>query len=186
VTEPTNPVDPKHWSDRPQTELSADQDDIRLRRMTVHDLDQVMQIERRSFSAPWSRHAFLTELVDNQFARYIVAEHRGRIVGYAGIWLILDEGHVTNVAVDPDYRGRRLGERLMRALMTLCAAQGISRMTLEVRVTNYVAQHLYRKLGFQDAGIRRGYYTDNQEDALIMWATLPPDLEKERIGGFEA
>lgn len=183
MTEAANPEDRE--GNRVNDAASA-AEEIRLRRMTVKDLDQVMQIERRSFSAPWSRHAFLTELVDNQFARYIVAEDAGRIVGYAGIWLILDEGHVTNVAVDPAYRGRHLGERLMRALMTICADQGITRMTLEVRVTNHVAQNLYRKLGFQPAGIRRGYYTDNHEDALIMWVTLPPDVQRERIGGFGA
>ncbi|MCL6444495.1 MAG: ribosomal protein S18-alanine N-acetyltransferase, partial [Alicyclobacillus sp.] len=92
--------------------------------------------------------------------------------GYAGVWLIVDEGHVTNIAVDPDFRGRHLGETLLKALMATCRSQGMRRMTLEVRVTNGVAQRLYEKLGFKGVGIRKGYYTDNHEDALIMWADL--------------
>lgn len=148
--------------------------EVTLRRMTLRDIDNVLVVERRSFTAPWSRQAFMTELLDNQFARYIVAEHDGHIVGYAGIWLIVDEGHVTNIAVDPDYRGYHLGETLLRTLMAVCVRNGGRRITLEVRVTNNVAQNLYRKLGFEGAGIRRGYYTDNREDALIMWANLPP------------
>ncbi|MCL6636576.1 MAG: ribosomal protein S18-alanine N-acetyltransferase [Alicyclobacillus sp.] len=145
-----------------------------LRPMQLRDLDQVLQVERRSFSAPWSRQAFVTELVENQFARYVVAEYHNRVIGYAGVWLILDEGHVTNIAVDPEFRGRHLGETLLRHLMALCVAHGAARMTLEVRVSNAVAQNLYRKLGFAGVGIRKGYYTDNREDALIMWADLPP------------
>ncbi|MCL6517492.1 ribosomal protein S18-alanine N-acetyltransferase [Alicyclobacillus sp.] len=150
-----------------------DPEAVVLRPMQVRDLDEVLRIEKRCFTAPWSRHAFLTELVENQFAHYTVAEYRGRLAGYAGVWLILDEGHVTNIAVDPDFRGRHLGERLLRHLMAQCAARGITRMTLEVRVSNTVAQNLYRKLGFVGVGVRKGYYTDNQEDALIMWVDLP-------------
>lgn len=142
--------------------------------MALRDLDGVMHVERRSFSAPWSRQAFMTELIDNQFARYFVAECEGRIVGYAGVWLIVDEGHVTNIAVDPDFRGIHLGERLLSTLVETCAAYGARRMTLEVRVSNTVAQRLYHKFGFVGVGIRKGYYTDNHEDALIMWADVHP------------
>lgn len=156
---------------------------IKIRRMTLQDVEEVMVVERRSFTAPWSRQAFMTELVDNQFARYVVAEHNGRVVGYAGVWIIIDEGHVTNIAVDPDYRGLHLGETLLRSLMSICLAQGGRRMTLEVRVTNHVAQQLYRKLGFEGVGVRKGYYTDNNEDALIMWADLPPLEAMQSTGG---
>ncbi len=155
----------------------------KLRRMVLQDLDQVMVVEHRSFTAPWSRQAFLRELVDNQFARYIVAEYHGRIVGYAGVWLIMDEGHVTNIAVDPDFRGHRLGEALLRTLMSICLSQNIRRMTLEVRVTNSIAQRLYEKLGFVRSGVRKGYYTDNREDALIMWAELTPEHALDMDGG---
>ncbi|RIV17144.1 ribosomal-protein-alanine N-acetyltransferase [Alicyclobacillaceae bacterium I2511] len=145
---------------------------VSMRNMRLQDVDFVLRVERRSFSAPWSRQAFTTELVDNQFARYWVLEYHGRIIGYAGVWLIVDEGHITNIAIDPEFRGRRLGERLMRGLLAQCLANGMKRVTLEVRVTNGVAQNLYRKLGFVDSGVRKGYYTDNREDALIMWAEL--------------
>ena len=98
----------------------------------------------------------------------------GRPVGYAGMWLVLDEGHITNVAIHPDYRGRKLGEKLMRALIQLAADTSLSWMTLEVRRSNVVAQSLYRKLGFIDVGYRKRYYADNKEDALIMaLETLP-------------
>ena len=156
---------------------------LNIRRMTLQDVERVLHVERRSFTAPWSRQAFMTELIDNQFARYIVAEYDGNIIGYAGVWLIMDEGHVTNIAVDPDFRGRHLGEQLLKSLMSICLAQGGTRMTLEVRVSNYVAQTLYTKLGFESVGVRKGYYTDNNEDALIMWADLPPLPELEHHGG---
>ncbi len=149
-----------------------DEDRVTLRRMMLSDVEQVLEVEHRSFTAPWSRQAFLTELADNHLARYIVAEYQGRVIGYAGIWLIVDEGHVTNIAVHPDFRGRHLGETLLRALMAECVGKGIRRMTLEVRVSNTIAQNLYRKLGFVSVGTRKGYYTDNNEDALIMWADL--------------
>lgn len=143
-----------------------------LRRMMLQDVEQVLRVEQRCFTAPWSRQAFVTELVDNRLAQYLVLEHEGVVVGYIGVWLVIDEGHITNVAVDPDYRGQHLGEYLMRSAMANCAAQGMQRITLEVRATNAVAQNLYTKLGFVAVGKRRGYYTDNNEDAVIMWADL--------------
>jgi len=147
--------------------------ELSFRRMTVRDIDHVMRIERASFTAPWSRNAFLGELTENHFAHYIVMWFGEEMIGYGGMWIIIDEAHVTNIAVYPTYRGRKFGERLLRRLMAEAIAHGAAKMTLEVRVSNNQAQGLYRKLGFADAGLRRGYYTDNQEDALIMWATLP-------------
>lgn len=146
---------------------------VSIRRMTLQDIDSVMTVEKKSFTTPWSRQAFMTELVDNQFARYIVLDYSGRVIGYAGLWMIVDEGHVTNIAIDPDFRGNHLGERLLLALVSMCTAQGGSRMTLEVRVSNEIAKRLYQKLGFEGVGVRKGYYTDNHEDALIMWVDLP-------------
>lgn len=150
--------------------LSAE---VQFRQMNLKDIDGVLAVEQRAFTAPWSRQAFLAELVDNQFAYYFVAEYQGRIVGYAGIWLIVDEGHVTNIAVDPDFQGHHLGEALLKQLLALCMSRYIARITLEVRVSNEVAQNLYRKFGFEGVGRRKGYYTDNGEDALIMWANVP-------------
>ncbi|WP_368780804.1 ribosomal protein S18-alanine N-acetyltransferase [Alicyclobacillus fastidiosus] len=153
-----------------------------IRRMLLQDLDDVLHVEHRAFTAPWSRAAFLGELVENRLARYVVAELDGRVIGYGGLWMILDEGHVTNIAVDPDFRGRKLGEKLLRTLMSMCAASGGRKMTLEVRVSNTVAQNLYRKYGFERVGLRKGYYTDNREDAIIMWVDLPP-MDSVKAGG---
>ncbi|HEY8424901.1 MAG TPA: ribosomal protein S18-alanine N-acetyltransferase [Limnochordales bacterium] len=147
--------------------------------MRVKDLNDIMVIERLSFSTPWSRAAFLSELLDNDRAHYLVARVDGRAVGYVGIWLVADEGHITNVAVHPDYRGRGVGRRLMEAITDLARRKGMRRMTLEVRKSNIRAQRLYESLGFRSAGIRRGYYRDNNEDAIIMWR----DLEQEPEGG---
>lgn len=153
---------------------TCDPEKLVIRRMLLQDLDGVLRVEHRSFTAPWSRQAFLGELVENRLARYIVGEYEGNVIGYAGLWMIMDEGHVTNIAIDPDFRGMKLGEKLLRTLMSMCAVSGGRKMTLEVRVSNTVAQKLYYKYGFERVGIRKGYYTDNKEDAIIMWVDLPP------------
>ncbi|WP_406685898.1 ribosomal protein S18-alanine N-acetyltransferase [Rossellomorea vietnamensis] len=140
--------------------------------MTVDDLNEVMEIENQSFSIPWSRDAFLNELEHNHLSTYLVAEDGENLAGYCGVWLVVDEAHITNVAVLPDYRGRGLGESLMRKIMDIAIEFGARVMTLEVRISNMPAQHLYRKLGFKDGGIRKRYYSDNQEDALVMWVNL--------------
>ncbi|MCI0183707.1 MAG: ribosomal protein S18-alanine N-acetyltransferase [Acidibacillus sp.] len=147
--------------------------EVSFRRMTVRDVDHVMNIEKASFTAPWSRNAFLGELTENHFAHYVVMTLGDELIGYGGMWVIIDEAHVTNIAVYPTYRGHKLGERLLRRLMAEAIAKGARKMTLEVRVTNTPAKGLYRKLGFEDGGIRKGYYTDNREDALVMYVTLP-------------
>lgn len=146
-----------------------------FRRMMLDDLDRIMEIEHSSFTLPWARDAFEAEITQNHFAKYLVAVLDDAVVGYAGVWVILDEGHVTNIAIHPDARGKKLGEALMLQLMATAIANGAERMTLEVRVSNEVAKRLYDKLGFVSHGIRKGYYTDNNEDAMIMWAELPRD-----------
>jgi ribosomal-protein-alanine N-acetyltransferase len=150
------------------------QADIIFRGMSVEDIGTVVRIERESFTAPWSAEAFRTELTQNHFAKYMVMERDGVILGYGGMWIIVDEAHVTNIAVREPYRGQGLGEKLLRELMRTALWFGAKRMTLEVRVTNDRAQSLYRKLGFYESGVRPKYYSDNQEDALIMWAELEP------------
>jgi ribosomal-protein-alanine N-acetyltransferase len=150
--------------------LSEDHESpVVVRDMYLSDLDAVMGIEVHSFPTPWSRHAFQAELMENNFATYLVLDFHGRVVAYGGMWIILDEAHVTNVAVHPDFRGHHLGERMMRGLMERARALGSVRMTLEVRRSNAVAQNLYHKLGFIPLGVRRGYYSDPREDAIIMW-----------------
>lgn len=137
--------------------------------MTMADLDEVMEVEQASFTSPWSRQAFIRELTDNLYAHYIIARIGGRVGGYAGMWLVMGEAHVTNIAIKPEYRGRGYGERLLRRLMELAVAGEANRMTLEVRRSNLIAQKLYAKLGFTAQGLRKRYYTDTNEDAIIMW-----------------
>lgn len=145
---------------------------ITLRNMTVDDLDEVMEVEVNSFTIPWSREAFFNELTKNQFAQYLIVEVDQRVVGYCGVWIIIDEAHITNIALLPEYRGMKLGEALMARVMEVAREMGAMRVTLEVRVSNERAQNLYRKFGFESGAIRKQYYTDNMEDALVMWVEL--------------
>ncbi|QQZ07573.1 ribosomal protein S18-alanine N-acetyltransferase [Heyndrickxia oleronia] len=146
--------------------------DIQLRKATLADLDGIMEVEVQSFTLPWSREAFYNEFVVNHFAVYFVLEDKERIIGYCGVWLVVDEAHITNIAVLPEYRGQKLGELLLRSMMEFASESGAKSMTLEVRVSNTIAQSLYKKLGFFEGGIRKNYYSDNQEDALVMWVNL--------------
>jgi ribosomal-protein-alanine N-acetyltransferase len=142
---------------------------VRFADMEVRHVAGVLEIERRSFPTPWSERAFVSELTHNAYAHYLVALRGARVSGYAGMWLILDEAHITNIAVHPLERGRGLGDRLLSELERRAAAQGCRRMTLEVRPSNAVAQALYRKHGFEARGRRPGYYSDTHEDAIVMW-----------------
>jgi ribosomal-protein-alanine N-acetyltransferase len=173
--------------------------------MVEDDIEHVQQIERRSFSTPWSANTYRHELRSASNSRYIVARvsptpppprdarmppRRGllasllpglfgpaqlaarsphQIVGYGGLWLNVDEGHVTTIAVAPEYRGRGIGELLLNGLIDQALALNTDMLTLEVRISNIVAQQLYLKYGFRPSGTRPRYYTDNGEDALIMW-----------------
>jgi len=143
--------------------------EIKIEKMTPADLDRVMDIEALSYRTPWSRRAFMSELTENSYAHYFVARHEGKIIGYVGMWVILEEAHITNIAVDPAYRRKKVAWRLLEDMFRRAKELGATRMTLEVRVSNVNAQDLYRKLGFVDRGIRKGYYTDTNEDAIIMW-----------------
>lgn len=146
---------------------------VRFREMILGDIPRICEIERECFPVPWTAGAFRNELLHNQFAHYVVMLWRDEVIGYGGMWTIMDEAHVTNIALIGRYRGRKLGDRLLRELLVRAAARGMKRITLEVRVSNTIAQRLYRKYGFRAEGVRPGYYTDNGEDALIMWADLP-------------
>jgi ribosomal-protein-alanine N-acetyltransferase len=142
---------------------------VSLKRMAEEDIDRVMEIERLSFPLPWSRASFLSEL-QNACARYAVLMEDGVIVGFGGMWIIVGEAHVNNVAVHPDFRGRGYGRRIMKELMRMAWKAGeIAQMTLEVRVTNAPAIALYRSMGFEVAGLRKRYYEDNGDDAYILW-----------------
>ena len=146
--------------------------------MTAADVDAVCAIEEATFARPWSRASIENELT-NSCARYVVLRRGGETVGYAGMWLVIDEAHVTNVAIRKDLRGQGLGEKLMRALIQLAADSGMIWMTLEVRRSIAAAQGLYRKLGFVDVGWRKRYYEDNGEDALLMGLEHLPEGHPE-------
>lgn len=141
------------------------------RKMKDTDIEGVYEVEVSAFKEPWSYNSLRDEL-KNRLAKYIVAEEDGKIVGYLGVWHIIDEAHITNVAVHKDFRGRGIGGGLMEALDRQCKEYMIASITLEVRASNLVAQNLYKKYGFLISGIRKEYYNDNKEDALIMWKQL--------------
>lgn len=144
----------------------------KIRYMVQEDIDDVLIVENNSFATPWSRTAFVNEIVNNKFAHYLVLEHKDEIIGYCGLWVIVDEAHITNIAIHPNFRGLKLGEQLLIHAIEVARTLGAIKMTLEVRVSNHIAQSLYGKLGFEPGGIRKNYYTDNQEDALVMWVGL--------------
>jgi [ribosomal protein S18]-alanine N-acetyltransferase len=137
--------------------------------MTLDDIAAVQEVERASFPVPWPANAFRHELSSNRNARYIVAREGDKVVGYAGLWLMVDEAHITTFAVLPEHRRQKIGERMLQRLFDLSEEMGAEWLTLEVRVSNLPAQGLYEKYGFRRAGVRRRYYSDNNEDALIMW-----------------
>lgn len=145
---------------------------VTFRPMNMEDLDQIIKIEHESFTLPWSKESFYNELTKNQFAYYLVAQVSERVVGYCGVWFVVDEAHITNIAILPEFRGLKLGEGLMRKLMEEAKDRGVKVMTLEVRISNTVAQSLYRKLGFSGGAVRKNYYSDNQEDGLVMWVDI--------------
>lgn len=152
---------------------------LRVDPMGAEDLDQVLAIERASFPHPWSRQAFLYELRENRVARLWVARASDApgtpVVGYLCLWLIADELHITNFAVDPAYRRRGIGRQLMGTLLELYRQEGATRAALEVRPGNDQARRLYEAFGFRQVGLRKGYYFDTGEDAVLMEARLDPE-----------
>ncbi len=136
--------------------------------MRLADVAAVHEVERLSFRTPWPVFAFEQELTGNRLARYLVARSGDRLVGFGGIWLIVDEAHITTFGVHPDWRRRGIGRRLLLALLELSIELDATRMTLEVRASNRPAQALYRSFGFRAAGRRLAYYADDGEDALVM------------------
>ncbi len=153
--------------------------DIQIRRMCLEDVDAVHHIEVSTFPKPWERDAFEQEMTKNACARYMVALKDDKIVGFAGAWLVLDEGHITNIAVLESCRGQGIGRMLTTALMQYAANLGVQYMTLEVRRSNLTAQNLYTSLGFQRVGVRKKYYDDNGEDAFIMATEAMPSVRED-------
>ena len=152
---------------------------IIYRRMTLEDVPQVHEIELKTFHTPWSYQSFVDEMTTNKCARYIVAEEDGKVLAYAGAWMIFDEGHITNIAVDEAVRGKGIGAGVTKALMQYAANLGVQYMTLEVRKSNIVAQNLYKKMGFIELGVRKRYYEDNGEDAYLYVCQNMPEVEED-------
>ena len=140
--------------------------------MTEKDIPEVVGIEEEAFPIPWTQEIFEHEMNGNNYAHYVVAIEDEVVIGHCGMWIVLDECQITNVAVRKKMRGYGIGEGLMREAVKLCNEMNVRVMTLEVRVGNDTAQNLYRKLGFLDGGIRKNYYSDDREDALVMWVEL--------------
>lgn len=143
---------------------------IRVTPMKLEDLNEVLEIEVLAFTTPWSRNSFLYELLENERALYLVAKNESNLtLGYVGMWIVFDEGHITNLATHPKYWRQGVANILMKELIQVSKEKGVRYLTLEVRRTNSPAQELYEKMGFVHMGVRRRYYLDNNEDALIMW-----------------
>lgn len=148
--------------------------------MQKADIARVAELEKQSFRTPWSYNALAGEL-KNDVAHYRVAIQNGAVIGYAGMWLIFEEAHITNVAIAPEARGNGYGRALMICMMELASSLGAEKMTLEVRESNLRAQSLYSSLGFEKFGVRKKYYSDTGESAYILWLKdIASSLQKER------
>lgn len=145
---------------------------LTIRKMTELDVDAVFDIEVHSFKTPWSKDAFYKEMTENALAEYIVICEEDRIVGFGGMWLIIDEIHITNIAIAPNERGKGYSKPLVQAMIDFATERRFKHMTLEVRVSNAIAIALYEQFGFVSVGKRPKYYIDTGEDALVMWKEL--------------
>ena len=164
---------------------------LQIARMTNADIRAVLRIEALSFSSSWPPSAFASELNDNKLAHYFVGRTRTgeageAVVAYGGIWVILEDARITTLAVHPEQRGKRYGERILVHLLHEAIDRGASWITLEARESNEIAQALYRKYGFTTVSTRRAYYSDNGENAVVMWAgNLRGELYRNRLCALE-
>jgi ribosomal-protein-alanine N-acetyltransferase len=154
--------------------------------MSVEDIGDVLRVEAQCFSTTWPRNAFLNELTENKLAHYFIGRAEDATVAYGGLWVILEDAHITTVAVDPAYQGKGYGERMLVWLLDEAINRGASWITLEVRESNQTAQNLYKKYGFAVVNTRRGYYSDNDENALVMWAgNLKGTIYRNRLASLK-
>ncbi|HLT70684.1 MAG TPA: ribosomal protein S18-alanine N-acetyltransferase [Acidimicrobiales bacterium] len=145
--------------------------EVRISPMRRRHLRGVLRIEQQVYPRPWSFGIFLSEIGQRATRLYVVARVAGEVVGYAGMMQAADDAHVTTVAVDPAWQRHRIATRMLLVLARGAIARGCANLTLEVRMSNSGAQALYQRFGFVPAGVRRGYYPETREDALVMWAT---------------
>src|SRR5699024_10626891 len=130
---------------------------LTIRKMAIDDIKDVMEVDKVSFQKPWTEDIFQLEIDKNDHAHYFVLTLEQKIIGYAGMWVVIDDAQITNIAISPEFRGYKFG---------------VKRLSLEVRASNIVAQKMYRKFGLVPGGVRKNYYTDNREDAIVMWVNL--------------
>lgn len=147
-------------------------DSVYIREMIKSDIDEVFVIEEETYSTAWSKEILTYEVEENKHAIYAVIEYNNKIVGYAGMWAVFEDAQITNIAISPSYQGKKLGARLFKYMLEVASKLGVERLSLEVRVSNIVAQKMYRKFGLVPGGLRKGYYTDNNEDAIVMWVYI--------------
>lgn len=131
-------------------------------------IDEVFNINMLSLPNPWSKDSLIKEL-ENKLGVYVVAVNKDMVIGFGGMWIILDEAHITNIAVHPDHRRKKAATLILKELINIAKEKNVEAMTLEVRKSNIKAQNLYKKFGFLVEGVRKGYYEDNKEDGLILW-----------------
>ena len=164
-----------------------DELDVTISPMRRRHLRSVLRIEQQVYPRPWSMGLFMSELSIRGSRVYVVARVGTTLVGYAGLMLVADDGHVTTLAVDPVWHRHKLGTRLLHALATAAIQRGAKNLTLEVRASNHAAQSLYRAFGFAPAGIRKGYYVETKEDAIVMWANDVDSSDyADRLADLEA
>jgi ribosomal-protein-alanine N-acetyltransferase len=155
--------------------------DVRIVPMRRRHLRSVSRIESRVYPVPWSLSLFLSELALRSTRAYYVAFVGRQLVGYAGLMMTLDDGHVTTIAVDPLWQRHKIGSRLLLTLAREARRRGATSLTLEVRLGNKAAQNLYRRFGFRPVGVRKNYYAETKEDALVMWAEDVAGPEYRRL-----
>jgi|LFRM01.1.fsa_nt_gb ribosomal-protein-alanine N-acetyltransferase len=146
----------------------VDLDKLQIQPMQADHLSSVLEIENVSFPTPWSYRSYMGELTRNNFAHYFVGLIEDKVVGYIGIWIVLDEAHITTIAVAPEFRGNHIAERFIEFGVEYSKVWGAEKMLLEVRVSNKAAQKVYKRMGFVEIGVRKQYYSDTLEDAIVM------------------
>jgi [ribosomal protein S18]-alanine N-acetyltransferase len=155
---------------------------IEIAPMKNEDIPRVLQIESLCFSTPWPRNAFSNELNDNKLAHYFIGRFENQVIAYSGLWVVLEDAHITTIAVIPAQQRKRFGEQMLVHLIEESIGRGARWITLEVRESNVAAQNLYKKYGFTVVSTRRGYYSDNDENALVMWAgNLKGEIYQNRL-----
>lgn len=146
--------------------------ELLIRKMELNDIKDVMKVDQASFTNPWTEDIFHLEIGKNDHAHYFILKLENKIIGYIGMWVVIDDAQITNIAILPEFRGYKFGEKLFEFACQQAIQMGVKRLSLEVRASNIAAQKMYRKFGLVPGGVRKNYYTDNREDAIVMWVNL--------------